>query len=406
MNKLILHPAREKSLLRRHPWVFAGAVKSVVGKPAMGEPVEVWSADGEFLAVAGYSPLSQIRARVWDWHRGTQINETFFTSRVRRAYDLRASLALRTNAYRLLNAESDLLPGVIADRYGAVIVVQFLTAPADFHKREIAHALASLPGIESVYERSDADVRGKEGLPESNGLLSGQTPLDLTEVFERNADGTQWRFVVDVAGGHKTGFYLDQRENRQVLRQVVQDLAQNASSELTVLNCYSYSGAFAVASYAGGAKRVVNVDSAAPTLAWAKQNLQLNHFPAAEEDLIAADVPGYLRKMRDAARRFDVIVLDPPKFVQNQSQLERATRAYKDINLQAFHLLRPGGVLLTFSCSGLLSPDLFQKVVFGAASDAKRDVQVLQWLGQAADHPTLLNFPEGHYLKGLVCRAL
>jgi 23S rRNA (cytosine1962-C5)-methyltransferase len=417
---LTLKPAREKSVVQRHPWIFSGAVAAVSGQPANGETVTVRAADGAFLARAAYSPQSQIVARIWTWDESETIDADFLARRIAQAIQRREALAQTTNALRWVNAESDGLPGLIVDVYANFGVCQFLTAGAERWKREIAVTLAAQPNIVGVYERSDVEVRGKEGLKTSEGVLHGETPPDDVEIWEatsnlswsktasneerilrhreqrcQDASLFTWRFLVDLKHGHKTGFYLDQRDNRKI----VFELAR----EREVLNCFAYTGAFTVTALSGGAHNGISIESSAQALDVARRNLALNQLPT--DGLCAGDVFKLLRAYRDAGRTFDLIILDPPKFAQTQAQLNKATRAYKDINWLAFRLLKPNGYLVTFSCSGLVSADLFQKIVFGAALDAKRDAQVVRWLWQASDHPMRLSFPEGAYLKGLVCQV-
>lgn len=391
MHRLILKPGREKSLKRRHPWVFSGAVALVEGKPASGDTVEIISGSGESLAVAAYSPQSQIRARVWDW-RARQVEADFFGERIRRAVQARAALlgGGTTNAARLIHGESDGLPGVVADRYGATVVVQLLSAGAERWRGTIADALAAIPGVLRVWERSDADVRRLEALEPRSGLLRG-APLTEPLIIEEHG----LKFGVGIELGHKTGFYLDQRGNRLLLRAMAKCC--------DVLDCFSYTGGFALNALAGAAKSVVAIDSSGPALEQARANAALNGLTAAE--WLEGDVFQLLRRFRDEGRGFDLIVLDPPKYAPTAAHAEKAARAYKDINLLAFKLLRPGGALMTYSCSGGVSADLFQKIVAGAALDAGVEARIENWLHAAADHPVALAFPEGEYLKGLICRV-
>ena len=391
MNRLILKPGREKSLQRRHPWIFSGGVARVEGDPQAGDAVAVHAADGAPLAVAAYSPQSQIRARVWDWTVHA-IDADFIAQRIARAAAGRSGLldGGATDGARLIHGESDGLPGIIADRYGDTVVVQLLSTGAERWRDAVGDALAALPGIARVIERSDADVRALEGLLPRTGLLRGspaQSPLLVAE------HGLQ--FAVDAEQGHKTGFYLDQRDNRLRLR--------NLARGKTVLDCFCYTGGFAINALAGGAAAVTAIDSSAAALAAARGNAALNRLEGAE--WLEADVFQLLRKFRDAGRSFDVIVLDPPKFAPTAAHAEKAARAYKDINLLAFKLLNPGGALMTYSCSGGVSADLFRKIVAGAALDAGVDARIEAWLHAAADHPVALNFPEGEYLKGLLLRV-
>ncbi len=391
MDSLILKPGREKSLLRRHPWIFSGAVERVQGGPASGATVELLSSGGEFLARAAYSPASQIRARVWTFDRAEQVDAEFFRRRLRSGLRARAARGLitDTDSLRLVHAESDGLPGLIVDRYGQTLAMQCLTAGAEFWRESIADILLEETGLSDLFERSDADVRELEGLGARVGLLRGNPPERLT-ILERGS-----RFVVDLAHGHKTGFYLDQRQNRRRVR----ELAQGRE----VLDCFCYTGGFTVNALKGGASSVVAVDSSADSLGLARENLALNGLPAEAATFVEGDVFQVLRRLRDEARLFDLIVLDPPKFAATAAQAEKAARGYKDINLLAFKLLRPGGLLVTFSCSGGVDAALFQKIVAGAALDAGAEAQILEYLSQAADHPVSLHFPEGAYLKGLVC---
>ena len=391
MNKLILKPGREKSLKRRHPWVFSGAIEQVEGRPGPGETVEVRSASGEMLALAAYSPHSQIRARAWAWSE-RDVDAAFFTQRVADAAAARDALGVSeaSDAWRIVHGESDGLPGVIVDRYGETAVMQLLSTGAERWRDAIADALCSLPGIERVWERSDADVRELEGLESRSGLARG-APLPAAPVIHEH--GLQ--FKVEVDAGHKTGFYLDQRDNRLTLRKLVRGR--------DVLDCFSYTGGFAINALAGGAKSLLAIDSSALALETAKANAKLNALPDAQ--WLEADVFQALRRLRDERRAFDVVVLDPPKFAPTAAHAERASRAYKDINLLAFKLLRPGGFLMTFSCSGGVSADLFQKIVAGAALDAGADARIEAWLHAPSDHPIALNFPESEYLKGLLCRV-
>ncbi len=409
MPAVILKSGREKSLQRRHPWVFSGAIASVDGDAGAGETVEVRAADGTPLALGAYSPHSQITVRVWTFDPTESITPHFFRDRLTRALRARSALGsdvhstgpedfppatfhLPLTAYRLVNAESDGLPGLVVDRYGEYLVCQFLSAGAEYWKREIVTLLADLLPSAGIYERSDVDVREKEGLPSATGVLAGSPPPDLVEIEEYGC-----RFDVDVRGGHKTGFYLDQRDNRALVAQYAEGRE--------VLNGFAYTGAFGVWALKSGAVRVTNVESSAAALELARHNVELHGLDASKVENVAGDVFHVLRQYRDSRRQFDLIVLDPPKFADSRSQVEKASRGYKDINLLAFKLLKPGGVLFTFSCSGLITPDLFQKIVAGAALDAGRDAQIIRRMTQAPDHPVALNFPEGEYLKGLVCRV-
>jgi len=396
---LTLKPNREKSVLRRHPWIFSGAAARVDGEAAPGDTVIVRSASGDFLARAAYSPHSQIVARIWSWDESEPIDADFLRRRIARSIGARAALSETTNAARWVNAESDGLPGLIVDRYADIVVCLFLTAGAERWKNEIAEALGSQKGIVGVYERCDADVRSKEGLKSVEGVLRGMRPPDLVEVWER-APSTpshpqKWRYAVDVLRGHKTGFYLDQRENRKV--------AFEFARRQSILNVFSYTAALTINGWWNNPTEIISLDSSAPSLALAKHNLTINNLPI--NGLTEGNAFQLLRKYRDEGQTFDLVILDPPKFAHSESQINKATRAYKDLNWLAFRILNPGGHLITFSCSGLISEDLFQKIVFSAALDAKRNAQIIQRLSQASDHPVLLSFPEAAYLKGFVCRV-
>jgi 23S rRNA (cytosine1962-C5)-methyltransferase len=394
MTALYLKRGREKSILRRHPWVFSGAIDHIDGSPLPGETVTLCKEDGTFLGWAGYSPKSQISARVWSFDPHETISTDFFRNKINVSLAMRKRLVTtpNTNAYRLVHGESDGLPGLIVDRYAEYLVIQFLSAGADFWRDDIISILKESLAPASIYERSDVDVRRLEGLPERTGLLWGTQIPSRVQIQENGL-----KFWVDVQHGHKTGFYIDQRSNRQSLRQHAQDRS--------VLNCFSYTGGFAVYALAGGAASVLSIDSSADALALGRENITLNQLPEEKANWLEGDVFYALRSLRDQAKSFDLIVLDPPKFAATAAQAEKAARGYKDINLLAFKLLKPGGLLYTFSCSGGVTPDLFQKIVAGAALDAGVEAQIVQTLTQGPDHPVALNFPEGAYLKGLVCRV-
>lgn len=396
MPELILLPGKERSLFRRHPWIFAGSVASLEGRARPGDTVEVHAHDGRFLGKAAWSPASQIRARVWSFDQDCIIDDAFFRRRVSEAVARRALLPeLRgQQGIRLIHAESDGLPGVVADRYGDTVVVQLTSAGADKWRRAIVSALVRATGCARVYERSDSDVRGLEGLEPVVGWCHGEEPGEGGIVIEENGV----RMGVDVAGGHKTGFYLDQRDNRLLLREL--------SADKRVLNCFCYTGGFSLQALAGGAREVVSVDSSGPALTQAARNLAMNpHLDASRAQWREADVFAELRALRGAAEPFDIIVLDPPKFATSAAHAERAARAYKDIALCAFRLLPPGGMLMTYSCSGGVGLELFQKITAGAALDAGREARILRRLAGAPDHPVALSFPEGEYLKGLLVVA-
>jgi 23S rRNA (cytosine1962-C5)-methyltransferase len=391
---MILKPGREKSLLRKHPWVFSGAVKEMIGNPQSGDVVRVFSSGNQFLAHVAHSHNSQIVGRVWSFTEEDVIDADFIKSRLAQAITLRNSLGIRkdTNALRLVHGESDGIPGLVVDWYGEVLVMQILSYGVEVWRDEIAKILIEQTGANAVFERSDAEVRGLEGLAERAGLVAGSSVDDPVEIDENGVN-----YLVPIKSGHKTGFYLDQRQNRFILREFVEDK--------DVLDCFCYSGGFAVNAMVGGAKSVTAVDNSAAALDLLKKNMAINSFGTDKLEMIQADVFKQLRKFRDQNRSFDVIVLDPPKFAPTRAHADKASRGYKDINLLAFKLLRQGGILFTFSCSGGIDSHLFQKIVAGAALDAGVEARIIRRLSQGSDHPVALNFPEGEYLKGLVCKA-
>jgi len=392
--KVTLNSGREGSLLRRHPWIFSGAVKSVEGNPVDGQTVEVFTSDRKWLARGSYSSKSQIRVRILSFKLDEHVDQDLIKNRIAQAIALRKDIAdlAGTNAYRLVFAESDGLPGVIVDRYDDFLVCQFSSAGAEYWRDEIVRQLQAQWPCSGIFERSDSDSRQKEGYPDRVTVLSGSAPPPLISIKEG-----AFSFLVDVYKGHKTGFYLDQRHNRALLMKY----AENKD----VLNAFSYTGGFGIAACLGKSSHVVNVDTSQDSLDLAMQNFRLNGAGMDNIEFIGEDVFNLLRTYRDSRRQFDLIILDPPKFVAAASQLAGGTRGYKDINLLAFKLLRPGGILVTFSCSGYVKPDLFQKIVADAATDAGREACVLEYLSQGPDHPVALNFPEGFYLKGMVCRV-
>jgi 23S rRNA (cytosine1962-C5)-methyltransferase len=389
-----LKPDKEKSARNRHPWIFSGAIARVEGSPQPGGVVDVYSSKSEFLARGYYNPHSQIAVRLLTWDVEEEIGRAFWQRRLLAALARREALAhdSQTNAYRLVFAESDGLPGLIVDRYGEWLVLQALTLGIEACKPILTELLMELVQPRGLYERSDADVRGQERLAPAVGRLGGEAPPDNLAMLENGL-----RFAVDVVHGHKTGFYLDQRENR---RKVATYCAgRNA------LNAFCYTGGFAVYALAQGAASVTNLDSSADALRASAENLRLNGLERDVNEFVEGDAFQMLRRFRDQARQFDLVILDPPKFAFSRAQVESATRGYKDINMLGMRLLRPGGILCTFSCSGLVSEDLFQKVLFGASVDVGREVRILERLGQGRDHPVLLTFPEAAYLKGFICEV-
>ena len=389
MKTIRLKEGKERSLARRHPWIFDSAIAK--GGGDAGETVRVESHAGQFLAWAAFSPASKIRARAWSFDEARRIDTAFLESACAQAIAARSRFDLPSDGVRLVHGESDGLPGLIVDRYGDTLVAQFLAAGTERFKSVLTQALLRHTGLARLYERSDANARSLEGLPPSTGWLAGE---GATEVSIREHD---WRFTVDIATGHKTGFYLDQRDSRGKFAAYTRRLGFQR-----VLNCFSYTGGFTVAALAGGAAHVTSIDSSAPALALARANLALNGMDAARAEFLDADVNASLRRFIEAGRSFDAIVLDPPKLAPTAAHAERAARAYKDINRLALKLLEPGGVLFTYSCSGGISADLFHKIVASAGADAGLDGYIVERLGAAPDHPMTLAFPEGEYLKGLV----
>ena len=388
MKSIRLRAGKERSLQRRHPWVFEGSVAR--GKADPGETVRVEADDGRFLAWGAYSPSSQIRVRAWSFDENERIDAAYFARQVQRAVALRTRLAVASTGVRLVHGEADGLPGLIVDRYADTLCAQFLSAGVERWKAPLADALLAATGCTRLYERSDTSARGQEGMPAVAGWLRGDGDSEVL-ITEHG-----WQLTLDVAAGHKTGFYLDQRDNRAALARWVRQLGC-----LSVLNTYCYTGGFTLAALAGGAQQVLSVDSSAPALQRVQAHVQMNGFELSRSTCLDADVNATLRELLQAGRRFDAIVLDPPKFAPSAAHAERAARAYKDINRLAFLLLNPGGLLLSFSCSGGISADLFHKIVAGAALDAGVDGAILQRLEGACDHPTTMVFPEGEYLKGL-----
>ncbi len=391
MKKLILKKGREKAILRRHPWIFSGAIQSVQGQPTPGETVAVHQSDGLFLAWAAYSPTSQIRARIWSWDPEGEINQDFLSDRIQQAITLRRTWIdpSLTTACRLIHAESDGVPGLIVDKYHHSLVMQVLSAGVERWRDEIVNILVETLSPDCIYERSDVAVRQLEGFQARTGILYGSLPGQPITITENGH-----RLQVDLVGGQKTGHYLDQRDNRRFCQQM--------SAGKSVLDCFSYTGGFTLHALAGGASSLLAIDSSEAAHHIAKANLGLNQMASDSYDWITGDVFNELRLLRDQGKSFDLIILDPPKFAPTANQAQKAARGYKDINLYGFKLLNPGGVLMTFSCSGGIDAGFFQKIVADAALDAEVEAKILYRLGQAPDHPTHLAFPEGAYLKGFV----
>jgi 23S rRNA (cytosine1962-C5)-methyltransferase len=402
---VVIKQGKEKPIINKHPWIFSGSIRYVDNNPQPGDIIQVVDSKGNFLARGYFNPTSQIRVRILSW-QDEEIDERWWRDRIRRAIAARVQLQEAygdgvPNAARLINAESDYLPGLVVDRYGDFLVLQSLTLGIDQQKQLIVGILADILNPAGIYERSDVDIRQKEGLTNSNGLLFGEEPPEFIEIEENTL-----RFPVDIRNGHKTGFYLDQRDSRGWLHDMLyfeSDLQEE--DQRRVLNVFSYTGGFGLYALAAGVAEVINVDSSQPALDIARQTIVDNDYPLDNASFICADAFQTLRDFAAEGALFDAVVLDPPKFAQSKRQVDNATRGYKDLNLHAFKIVRPGGLLFTFSCSGAISADLFQKVVFGALADSGRHAQVIRKLGSADDHPVALTFPEGEYLKGLICRV-
>lgn len=400
MATITLRPGRERPIIQRHPWVFSGAIGHVRGNPGDGDAVDVYGPGGDWIARGLWSGASQIRLRAATWDAEQPLDWQWLRATVARAIEGRRHLiAAEDSACRLIFSESDGLPGLVVDRYGPYLVVQISTQGMDVRREQVVAALVELLAPRGIYERGDAEMREREGLPPAEGLLYGEAPperLELRPLAMPGVAGAPPRLLVDLRAGQKTGTYLDQAANRARVA------AYCHGAE--VLDCFCYSGGFSVYAGLAGAAKITLVDASAGALEMARVSMEHNGV-ATPAEYVEADVFRYLREQRAAGRRFDAIVLDPPKFAHSQAQVERAARGYKDINMLALQLLSPGGVLATFSCSGLVSPDLFQKIVFGAAVDARRDAQIIERLSQSPDHPILLTFPESEYLKGFICRV-
>ncbi|MBK7631675.1 MAG: class I SAM-dependent rRNA methyltransferase [Ignavibacteriales bacterium] len=389
-----LQKGREKSFNRKHPWIFSGAVDSIKDVNKNGETVKIISGDGKILGSGSYSSHSQISVRVLSFNPDETVDRKFIQKRIENAIQFRKQIIddVSTNAYRIINAECDFLPGVIVDKYADFLVCQFLSAGSEFWKKEIVAILINKLNPTGIFERSDVTVREKEGLQQSKGILYGKEPEGLIEIIENGN-----KFFVDIVNGHKTGFYLDQRDNRKLL--------EKFSVENEILNCFSFTGGFSVYALIAGASKVTNVDSSEEALLLAERNFSLNGIDSSKYENVNGDVFKYLRKLRDADKQFDVIILDPPKFAESVSQVEKASRGYKDINLLALKLLKKNGTLFTFSCSGHIVSELFNKIIADAAADSGREVHILKYLTQSPDHTMLTSFPEGLYLKGIVCKV-
>jgi len=389
LARVILKKGREKPILRGHPWVFSGAVQSIEDLSEEGQLCDILSSKGEFLARGYANPRSQITCRLLSREK-VPIDASFFRERIRKAHDHRKRfIPPDTNAFRLINSEGDFLPGLIVDVYGKGVCCQFLTAGMERWKREIVSILADELRPDYVYERSDTPSRAEEGLEPSKGLLMG-TLDSPTEILENGH-----RFWVDVEGGQKTGFFLDQRENRGLVKAL--------SKGRRVCDCFCYTGAFSIYAASGGARSVTCVDSSSKALGMAEENFVLNDLEAFPRELICVDVFEFLRSDKS---EYDLIILDPPAFAKDKASLKGAARGYKDINLLALKRLTANGILVTFSCSHHISPILFQQILFAAAVDSGRRVQIIKRLAHPFDHPTNISHREGEYLKGFVLRVV
>jgi 23S rRNA (cytosine1962-C5)-methyltransferase len=388
---VILKKSADSFIKRKHPWIFSGAIEKVEGNPSNGETVQIFTPNKSLVGHGSFSPSSQIRVRVWSFDPDEKIDSDFFRKKISSASELRKKIIddTITNAYRIINAESDGIPGLIVDRYSDFLVCQFLSAGAEVHKKIIVQILQEIIKPAGIYERSDVEVRTKENLQPTKGILKGKEPDNLVEILENHLN-----FYVDVKNGHKTGFYLDQRDNRKLI--------SDFSKGKTILNCFSYTGGFSVYALDSHAQKITQVEASSSALELSMKNFVLNKSNILSVENINGDVFEVLRKFRDERRTFDLIILDPPKFAESASQIQKASRGYKDINLLAIKLLNPGGILFTFSCSGHISTELFQKIISGAALDSGKEVKIINQLTQSSDHPIALNFPEGLYLKGLV----
>jgi 23S rRNA (cytosine1962-C5)-methyltransferase len=395
INSIILKPGREKSVLQKHPWIFSGAIAKIEGTPSPGEIIRLLDFKKKFLAYGYYNRASQIAVRILEWDEAKIIDENWWIGKIADSIARRQRLAddSQTDSYRLIFGESDLLPGLIVDKYTDYIVIQFLTAGTENTKSIIVSALNELLKPDGIYERSDAEIRSLEELSPASGLLAGKNPPEKLEIHEHGN-----RFMIDIAGGHKTGHYLDQRDNRLIIGKF--------GAGLDILDCFCYTGGFSISALANGANSATLVDSSNAALDLARANIELNRLSSSKAQFIEADIFEHLRKTVQSGKSYDMIILDPPKFAASKAHLKKALSAYKDINMQAIKILKPGGVLVSFSCSGIVSAESLKVTLFWAATDANRPVQIIEKLGQPSDHPILLSFPESEYLKGFICRVL
>lgn len=395
MVEIKLKKGKEKAVLQRHPWVFSGALEKIKGTPANGDVVKVCSANNDFLAYGYYNDQSRVAVRLLEWDENETINEAWYEQRIKKAIDSRSHLlkSKDTNAYRLIFSEADFLPGLIVDQYADFLSVQILSTGIEKIKPILIDILVKLLQPKGIFDRSDATARTHEGITAENGLLWGETPAAFIAVKENGIT-----YHINIAEGQKSGFYCDQRDNRQLF-------ATYAKGK-SVLDCFSYSGGFSLNAFKQGAKEVTSVDSSALAIETLKQNIELNQFSAKDHVAIQSDVNKQLRAFKEEGKKFDIVVLDPPKYAPSRSALDRAARAYKDLNRLGLLLLESGGLLATFSCSGAVDIETFKQIIAWAALDAGKEVQVIRQFSQPEDHPVRLSFPEGEYLKGLLVRVL
>lgn len=394
MIEIKLKRGKEKAVLQRHPWVFSGALEKIMGNPENGDVVKVLSANNDFLAYGYFNNQSRVAVRLLEWDENQQIDEKWYAAKINQAIASRAHLNTKdTNAYRLIFSEADFLPGLIVDQYADFLSVQILSTGIEKAKPIIISLLVKALQPKGIFDRSDATARTHEGITAENGLLWGEAPAAFIAVKENGIT-----YHINIAEGQKSGFYCDQRDNRKFLA--------NYAKGKTVLDCFSYSGGFTLNALAEGAKTVTSVDSSALAIETLKQNITLNKFDKKKADAIQSDVNKQLRAFKDEGKKFDIVVLDPPKYAPSRSALDRAARAYKDLNRLGLLLLESGGLLATFSCSGAVDIETFKQIIAWAALDAGKEVQVIRQFSQPEDHPVRLSFPEGEYLKGLLVRVL
>ncbi|HUH34097.1 MAG TPA: class I SAM-dependent rRNA methyltransferase [Daejeonella sp.] len=395
MHVVRLKKGKEKAVKQLHPWIFSGAVEQVKGKPENGEIVTVTDNQGEFLAYGFYNDQSRVAVRLLEWNQQTEVNEDWWRLRIRKAVQAREDLMLNgdTNTYRLIFSEADFLPGLIVDRFADYLSVQILTSGIERNKVVILDELQQLLDPLGIFDRSDASARSHEGMEASSGgILSGVEPPEFVTVKENGV-----LYDVNISSGQKSGFYCDQRVNRK--------LVADHSAGKRVLDCFSYSGGFSLNAFKQNASEVTSVDSSALALETLKRNIEINKFQNATHRLFQSDVNKQLRAFRESGEKFDVIILDPPKYAPSRSAVSKASRAYKDLNRQAMLLLEQGGLLATFSCSGAIDIASFKQILAWAALDAGKEVQFIHQFSQPEDHPVRSSFPEGEYLKGLLCRV-